>query len=268
MKSIRRLQPKYLEAIGDRGSFELQRDKALKDKDRAQKELDRTQARVTKLSEEKRDLESRLRELATSSDIPDQATAAQREVAYREAVDKAATAERQITLVRADLDFAQSRYQDASDKAAALGEENSELKLQIQGLETRASDNVVAIRKINATRTDARLRAMYDQEKTMRQAHEREIDRIKEELRTCKARFGGRETRGSSVPRSPRPARGMSSRNTSPVADGSNGGAGAGAGGGGNGGNGLGGPAGNGNGGGGGAMASVFGPRGSHLRDL
>lgn len=222
---------------------------------------------MTKLSEEKHDLETKLLELATSSENPDQAAAAQREVALREAVNKAASVERQITIVRADLDFAQSRYQDASDKAAALGEENSELKLQIQGLETRASDNLVAIRKINAARTDARLRQMYDQEKAMRQAHEREIDRIKEELRTYKARFGGRETRGSSVPRSPRPARGMSSRNTSPIGDGNNGGGGGVGGIGGNGGNGLGGGVGNGNGGGG-AMASVFGPRGSHLRDL
>lgn len=216
---------------------------------------------MTKLAEEKRDLESKLRELAQSEN-PDQAAAAQREVALQEAVDKTAAIERQIKTIRADLDYAQSRYQDASDKAAALGEENHELKLQVRGLEARASDNVVQIRKINAARTDARLRQMYEQERAMRQSHEREIDRIKEELRTCKARFGGRETRGSSVPRSPRPSRQMSSRNTSPVGDSSNNG------GGGGGGNGLGGGNGNGGGGGGGAMASVFGPRGSHLRDL
>lgn len=256
MRSIRRFQPKYLEAIGDRGSFELQRDKAVKDKDKTQKELERTQARVAKLSEEKCDLETRLIELAQSSEDPDRAAAAQREIDLREAVENAASVERQMKNIRADLDFAQSRYQDASDKAAALGEENSELRLQIRGLEARASDNVVEIRRINAARTDARLRQMYEQEKAMRQAHEREIDRIKEELRACKARFGGRETRGSSVPRSPRPSRQMSSRNTSPVGDGNGGG-----------GNGNGG-GGSGNSGGGGAMASVFGPRGSHLRDL
>lgn len=219
---------------------------------------------MDKLSEEKHDLESRLSELARSSEHPDQAAAAQREIEVREAVEKAASVERQIQTIRADLDFAQQRYRDASNKAAALGEENSELKLQIRGLEVRASANVVEIRKINAARTDNSLRKMYDQEKAMRQAHEREIDRIKEELRVCKSRFGGRETRGSSVPRSPRPSRQMSSRNTSPVGDGNGGGGGgSGSGNGGGGGNGNGG-----GGGGGGAMASVFGPRGSHLRDL
>lgn len=212
---------------------------------------------MTKLSEDNKDLASKLQEIARMKDpelaATAQATAAQREVEYRTAIEKSAKNERQIATIRADLDFAQSRYQDASDKAAELGEENKELKLQVRGLETRASDNVVEIRKINAQRTDARLRQMYDQEKAMRQAHEREIDRIKEELRTCKARFGGRETRGSSVPRSPRPSRQMSSRNTSPVGDGSNSGSGTGNSGG--------------NGNGGGAMASVFGPR-PHLRDL
>lgn len=260
-KFVRRFQPKYQEAIGDRGSFELERNKAVKDRDRVQKELERTQARVAKLTEERKDLESKLHELA-KSEAPDLAAATQRELDLRDAIDKATSVERQNKVLRTDLDFAQSRYQDASDKAAELGKENSELKLRIRDLEVRASENVVQIRKINAARTEARLRQMYEQEKAMRQSHEREIDRVKEELRACKARFGGRETRGSSVPRSPRPTRQMSSRNTSPIGDSNNNG------GGGSGGNGIGGNGGGNGNGGGGAMASVFGPRGSHLRDL
>lgn len=243
-KFVRRFQPRYQEAIGDRGSFEAQRDKAVKEKDRVQKDLDRIQTRVAKLTEEKQELEARLQELAKSDNLS-LAAAAQREVDLKASQDKAVALERQIKTIREDLNFAQSRYQDASDKAAALGEENSGLKLRIQDLEVRASDNIVQIRKINAKRIDGQLRQMYDQEKAMRQDREREIDRKNEELRNYKARFGGRETRGSSVPRSPR-IRQMSSRNTSPVGD--NGG---------------------GNGGGNGGPASgVFGPRGSHLRDL
>lgn len=244
VKTIRRFEPKFKEAVGDRGSFESQRDQALKAKEKIQKDLHRSEAQVQKLAEEKQQLEKSLRGLMNGGDA-DVAAAAQRELDLKVAQDKVAALERQVTTTQKDMTFAQSRYQDASDQAFSHKQENESLQLKVADLEVRAGANVVEIRRHNAARTDAQLRRMYEQEKAMRLDREREIDRKNEEMRSYKQRFGGRETRGSSVPRSPR-VRQMSSRNTSPVGD--NGGTG-----------------GNGNGGLGG---SLFGPRGSHLREL
>lgn len=250
IQTIRKFQPKYYNAIGDRGNFEVQRNQAVREKERTQKELERSESKVTKLTEDKKELVAQLQEL-TKSDKPDLAAAAQRELDLRTAQETAAGTVRQLNSIRKDLSFAQSRYQDASDKAAALGTENADLRLQIRDLETRANANIVEIRRINAARGDSKLRKMYEQEREMRLDREREIERRSEEMRQYKARFGGRETRGSSVPRSPR-IRQMSSRNTSPVGD--NGGPGGGGG--------------NGNGGGLGVGGGLFGPRGAHLREL
>lgn len=244
VRTIRRFGPKYHEAVGDRGKFESQRDQAFKERERIQKELVRSESRVTNLAADKQQLEAALQAL-TKSEAPDVAAAAQREIDLKAAQDKAALLERQLKSSQDNGSFARARYQDASDQAAALGEENTELKNQIKNLEVRASDNIVEIRRINAQRAEASLRQMYENERRARLDREREIDRKNEEMRNYKARFGGRETRGSSVPRSPR-VRQVNSRNTSPVGDnGTNGG--------------------NGNGGVGG---SLFGPRGAHLRDL
>lgn len=244
IKTIRRFEPKYHEAIGDRGKFESQRDQAFKEKEKLQKELSRSEIRANNLAADKQRLEAALEELA-ESDNSDLAAAAQCRIDLKAAQEKAASLERQLKTSQDDGSFARARYQDASDKAAALGEENTELKLQVKSLETRANDNIVEIHRINAQRMETDLRQRYENERKVRLDREKEIDRKAEEMRNYKAKFGSRETRGSSVPRSPR-VRQMSSRNTSPVGDyGANGGNGNGA---------LGG--------------SLFGPRGAHLRDL
>lgn len=244
VRTIRRFEPKYHEAISDRGKFESQRDQALKERDKVQKELIRCEGRASSLAVDKQQLEAALKEL-TKSGNPDLAAAAQRDIDLKTAQEKAASLERQLKSSQDDGSFARARYQDASDKAAALGEENTELKLRVKNLETRANDNIVEIHRINAQRTESNLRQLYENERKVRLDREKEIDKKTEEMRNYKARFGSRETRGSSVPRSPR-VRQVSSRNTSPVGDsGANGG--------------------NGNGAMGG---SLFGPRGAHLRDL
>lgn len=215
-----------------------------KEKEKIQKSLDISQARATKLLEEKQELEAKLQELA-NSDNPNTTAAAQRELDLASSRENAATLERQLAFLKKDVEYARSRYQDASDKAAALGEDNTALKSQVAELEKRASDNVVKLRGMSADAARQDAWRLYQDEKTQRLSAERELDRKNDELRNYKSRFGGRETRGSSVPRSPR-VRQMSSRNTSPVGDN------------------------NGNGGGGsgpGPISGVFGPRSTHLKE-
>lgn len=243
VKTIRRFEPKFKEAVGDRGRFESQRDQALKKNEKLQKELHQSETQAQKLAGEKQQLEESLRGLINGENAG-VAAAAQRELDLKVAKDKVAKLERQLQSTQKDMAFAQSRYQDASDEAFSRKQENESLQLKVADLDARATANVVEIRRINGARTNAQLRRMYEQERATRLDREREIDRKNEEMRSYKQRFGGRETRGSSVPRSPR-VRQMSSRNTSPVGD--------------NGGNG---------GSNGGLAGSLFGPRGSHLRDL
>lgn len=242
VKTVRQFQPKYKEAKKDRREFEEERDKVLKEKEKIQKLVDTSETKVLKLSEEKRELEAKLQEL-TKSENPDAAVAAQREIDLKASQEMVMSLEKQITYLKKDVDFTRSRYQDASDKAASLGEENAELRKKVADLETRASDNVVKLRQISVDAARQEGWRLYQEQKAQRLELERELDKKNEELRMFKGRFSGRETRGSSVPRSPR-VRHMSSRNTSPVADGGNGG-----------------------GNGGGAMSSVFGPRSTHLKE-
>ncbi|KAK7711004.1 hypothetical protein SLS63_012841 [Diaporthe eres] len=244
VKTVRNFQPKYQQAIRERNIFEEERNKMFKEKEKAQKSLDISQARATKLLEEKQELEARLQELA-NSDNPNTTAAAQRELDLASSWENAATLERQLAFLKKDVEYARSRYQDASDKAAALGEDNTALKSQVAELEKRASDNVVKLREMSADAARQDAWRLYQDEKTQRLSAERELDRKNDELRNYKSRFGGRETRGSSVPRSPR-VRQMSSRNTSPVGD--------------NNGNG-------GSGSGPGPISGVFGPRSTHLKE-
>lgn len=244
VKTVRNFQPKYQQAIRERNIFEEERNKMFKEKEKAQKSLDISQARATKLLEEKQELEARLQELA-NSDNPNTTAAAQRELDLASSRENAATLERQLAFLKKDVEYARSRYQDASDKAAALGEDNTALKSQVAELEKRASDNVVKLREMSADAARQDAWRLYQDEKAQRLSAERELDRKNDELRNYKSRFGGRETRGSSVPRSPR-VRQMSSRNTSPVGD--------------NNGNG-------GSGSGPGPISGVFGPRSTHLKE-
>lgn len=244
VKTVRDFQPKYHQAIRERNIFEEERNKMSKEKEKVQKALDVNLARANKLSEEKQQLEASLQQLA-NSDNPNTTAAAQREMDLVASRENAAALERQLAFLKKNVEYARSRYQDASDKAAALGEDNTALKIQVAELERRASANVVRLRELSADAARQDILRLYQEEKTQRLSAERELDRKNDELRSYKTRFAGRETRGSSVPRSPR-VRQMSSRNTSPVGDN------------------------NGNGGGSsgpGPISGVFGPRSTHLKE-
>lgn len=255
VKTVRTFQPKYQQAIRERNIFEEERDKMSKEKERIQKAFELSQSRAAKLSEEKQELVAKLHELA-SSDDPNTTAAAQRELDLASSRENAAGLEKEVASLRKNVEYARSRYQDASDKAAALGEDNTALKSRVAELEVKASDNAVKLRGLSVDEARGEALRLLREEKERRQGAERELERKNEELRGYKSRFGGRETRGSSVPRSPR-VRQMSSRNTSPVGDNGNGG---------NGGGGVGSGSGSGSAGLG-SISGVFGPRSTHLKE-
>lgn len=237
--TVRRFQPKYREATNDRATFETERNRAVKVLGDVEKKLARTMASLETARAEKRQLED-LHEKIQSTNVDTAQTAAVQLAEHKFAAEKEAAACK-LTAANERIEYVQSSWREASGQVGALRQENTQLQQRVRDLESRAGDNVVAVHRLNNDGMRAQLRAMYDQERRLRGDREREIEHKNEEIRGLKARFGGRETRGSSVPRSPR-IRQMGSRNTSPVGDAA-------------GGNGL---------GGGGAL---FGPRGAHLRD-
>lgn len=245
--TVRKFQPKYREAINDRAKFEAERDQAVKVLADVEKKLARTSASLETVTSQKGQLQG-LHEKAAQTDDQEAARAAAVQLAERKYDAEKEAAARKLASANDRIEYVQSSYREASSQVGALRQENEQLALRVRELETRAGENVAAAHVAHKDDAAAQLRTMYEQERGLRADREREIERKNEEIRGLKARFGGRETRGSSVPRSPR-IRQMGSRNTSPVGD--FGGAGAA------------GAAGNGLGGGG----TLFGPRGAHLRD-
>ncbi|CAN8095819.1 unnamed protein product [Discula destructiva] len=253
-KTVRHFHPKYREATTDRAAFQAERDRAIKQLADCEHKLERTEAKLEKERLEKQQLE-KLHERVQSDD-QDVAQGAKIEIAELNFKSERESAARSLKSANAQIDYVQNGWRDASSKMGALRQENAALQVRIRDLETRANDNIVEIHRLNNEGMRDQLRTMYEQERSLRLDREKELERKNEELRNFKTRFGGRETRGSSVPRSPR-IRQMSSRNTSPVGDIAGGGGGGGSGGSsnGNGGTGLGGG------------GTLFGPRGAHLRD-
>ncbi|CAK7209251.1 hypothetical protein SEUCBS140593_000434 [Sporothrix eucalyptigena] len=203
--TINNCQVKLVEAVKERGVFEIERDAAVKEAAATKEKLESRKTTLVELRAEKKDLESRLAEanaLAASSSQPDVAELGAARVALQEAQDKLASLERRATSSNQDLEFAQRAYQDASNAAAELSSENRDLHATVKELKHRADDN---LRKIHETQNRQELefyRLQYTEAATMLAERERELEYAREELRILKN--GRRETRQQSVPRSPR----------------------------------------------------------------
>lgn len=221
------------------------------ERDRAQKVLGAAETRLARTVESLKAAKIEKQELmdlhaqAMQSDDKDAAITAAIELAERKFTTELVTEKeayaRKLASANERIEYMQNSYREASSQVGALQAEKDALELRIRDLASRANDNVVTIHRLNVEAQRAQLLAMYEQERGLRLEREKEIERKNEEIRGLKARFGGRETRGSSVPRSPRIRGSMGSRNTSPVGD-------------------FG-------GGGGGAGNGFLGPRGAHLRE-
>ncbi|CAI4213761.1 unnamed protein product [Parascedosporium putredinis] len=101
----------------------------------------------------------------------------------------------------AELDYTREAYQNASQSASDLGNENRDLTSRIADLEHKASENLRQIHQINLENQAARLARLNDEQAATLREREWELDRLRDEVRILKA--ARRETRQASVPRSP-----------------------------------------------------------------
>ncbi|KAB5575553.1 hypothetical protein GE09DRAFT_1092467 [Coniochaeta sp. 2T2.1] len=184
-KSIRYIQPKYKEAISERGILESQAQAAEAKVAKLQENLAKSRAETDALREK---LISR-----PASDLQSELDAA---VAKSESLDKKLVARTK------ELDYFRDRIQSSNTSEAELRRENEQLTSRVQLLERQTDETLIRIHQINA---DSRLRdAEHDMSEkdgqiAQLQQHSARLEGVVQDLRSNR-----RETRSSSVPRSPR----------------------------------------------------------------
>ncbi|SPQ21657.1 93e8bd63-570d-4511-9513-c12c9d3b2f2f [Thermothielavioides terrestris] len=226
-RTVQSIQPKYMDALRDRGTFEKECKVAVDEANAAKKRLEAQKTEVETLKERNKLLESKLAEAnatLANSTIPEIAKLAQAEKERDEAVAAAEKLEKKVRSLQNEVEYTRKAYQDASNAHSELNQENQELKSMVANLERRASENLLKIHEIHARNQTAEISRQVDELQATLENRERELERAKEELKVLKN--GRRETRQVSVPRSPRPGvmsprpgRGISgsgSRGTSP----------------------------------------------------
>ncbi|KAM7204190.1 hypothetical protein V8F33_001825 [Rhypophila sp. PSN 637] len=191
-KSVNKIQPKYIEAVRDRGIFETET-KAVK------KQLEERDSQIAKLREQNGALQAKL-------NTPELARSAAAEKEVTEAQAKIQSLEKRLAGAERDMDYLRGQYQTATSEAGKFANEKRELLTTIAELEKKASDNFLKAHLKNAEiNAEEQLRLLREKNE-MIQNLERDLDRAREELRVMKS--GRRETRQASVPRSPMPGPG------------------------------------------------------------
>ncbi|KAK3680634.1 hypothetical protein B0T22DRAFT_382286 [Podospora appendiculata] len=227
--SMKSIQPKYSEALGDRSAFEQESKKAVDEATAAKKRLEATKAELDTVKEQQKTLEAKLTAATialANSGIPELTKYAETEQELKAAQDKIRSLEKKNASLLNETEYSRTAYQDASNANSELRAENQELSKKVAELQKLANANLLMIHRVNAEKErDATYRQVEDLT-TIIADRERELERAREELRHLKN--GRRETRQGSVPRSPRtgvmsprPGRGMGgagSRGTSPAA--------------------------------------------------
>ncbi|KAL2197601.1 hypothetical protein P885DRAFT_35171 [Corynascus similis CBS 632.67] len=226
-RTVQSLQPKFMDALRDRSAFEKQCQKAAEQANVATERLETQNAEIEALKEKNKLLETKLAEatdtLATSA-VPEIARLAQAEKDRAEALATVEKLEKKIRVMQSEVDYSRKAYQDASNAHTELNQEHQELKRTVEEYKRRASENLRNIHQMHAQSEMAEIARQMDELHAMLENRERELERAKDELKSL--RNGRRETRQSSVPRSPRtsmmsprPSRGMGagSRGTSPA---------------------------------------------------
>ncbi|RMZ91793.1 hypothetical protein DV736_g987, partial [Chaetothyriales sp. CBS 134916] len=128
----------------------------------------------------------------------------------REATTKVASLERQLLNKNQDFEFTLQQYQQASSRAARLGQQTFEFEEEITRLKSQASDEKRKLRELNITEITKQDLDRIDHLEQENKALERLVKKMREELEVFK-KIRGVQTRGSSVQPPGSPA-GMSTR--------------------------------------------------------
>lgn len=226
-QSFQTIEPRYKEAIGDRGVFESRLQKAKLEAEATEGRFQELLSELKAAQEQVATLKTELAEakaILLGSQNPDIAKAARLEKELEEANAKIQGLEKRVVNANNDMEYSRTAYQDASNSFVRVNQENQELKTRLAELKHLASDNIRNIHEINERMLKDSEERQLREARAIIKERERELAVVHEKLRL---KNGHRETRQGSVPRSPRTsmmsprpgriATGASSRGTSPA---------------------------------------------------
>jgi chromosome segregation ATPase len=225
------IETQHRKAIVDRGQFEQAKDAATKENATLVAEIETLNSKLQSsnaLNESLTAEVTRLQHAPLREQDSEALVLQQLEVAKKQAEESAkeiAKLTKRVDNLQGDRDYFQLQYQDAFNSASNARIESTGLQERLKEAERNASANLAKIHEINARASVDEYVRRVDEGKTILAERERELDRLRDEVRFLKN--GRRETRQASVPRSPRmgmmsprPGRGIggsASRGTSPA---------------------------------------------------
>ncbi|RDL36442.1 uncharacterized protein BP5553_05794 [Venustampulla echinocandica] len=216
--SIKEIQPRYQDALNDRGHFEHEITESLRRESALRRKHDDRVAELDKVREEKEVADTELAsalEWLSSSAVPEIAEVNRMKEEVRIAKAENERLQKRHANMQNDLDFIRNQYQTASFEAAESSRRVEALEETISDLSIKASDNAVHIHKIHHS---SEVQQHLDRVKELAADNEeldRELEKKTEELRVLMN--GRRQTRGTSVPRSPRMGAGTMSPGARPA---------------------------------------------------
>ncbi|KAI0472098.1 hypothetical protein GGR56DRAFT_682495 [Xylariaceae sp. FL0804] len=203
--TVNRMQAVYMAALKDRSIYEAESKSAQAEAASLTAALASTKKENATLKEEKIESERRRAEAVQSildSEKPEAIRMVQMEAELSKAIAQVQQMEKKVALTQKDMDYTKDAYQKASQSATELLTENQNQRQEIEALRRKAADNVVQVNRIQAASEARELERQLREQKGIAREREAELARAREELRGL--RSGRRETRQSSVPRSPR----------------------------------------------------------------
>lgn len=218
--SIASIQPKYQEALNERGNYEHENNLVMLREVQLKKQRDNKDAEVIKLREKNTAIEAELTAVRLSlstSAIPQAAELAQ----LKDEIEKSKTTIEQLqkrnTSISNDLEYVRSSYQTASSAAVESHAELRDLQGELTSFRDKAKIDRVRIHEIQAANETSELRQSNSLLKSRVEELEWAFEKQGEEL---KALMNGRRgnTRGTSVPRSPRMGGGANQMSPGPRA--------------------------------------------------
>ncbi|KAI1284448.1 hypothetical protein F5Y07DRAFT_346558 [Xylaria sp. FL0933] len=213
--SINNIQKRYMEALEERGIFEANCRTAEEQAAVLSRSLESCRTEIATLKATRAELEKKLAEANDAllhSSNPDLVKLAEMERNLNTANAQVEDLKKRLVVTQSDADYNKNLYNQASQRATELASENRGYEKKIEELRRKADHNIVEVNKTQSRNEAKILAQQITEQKSLVREREAELNRVKEELKVL--RSGRRETRQSSVPRSPRPSLGvMSPRN-------------------------------------------------------
>jgi chromosome segregation ATPase len=203
--SIKAIQPKYQEALNDRGQFESDANTSLAREAQMRKERDLKDAELKKIQRQKAEVDSELaasRLTLASSTIPQIAELSNMKDEVERMTSENEKLKHRLNGMQKELEYIRTLYQNATNAATEATSEKRESQAEVADLREKADENKKRIHEIQRDTEIAAHLQRISELKAENEDLEREVEKKDAELKALSN--GRRATRGASVPRSPR----------------------------------------------------------------